>query len=301
MKNTNEYIAKQIRDYRARNSITQADFAKKIEVSRSTLSLIEKGELTPSLETFLLISREINLNLQKVFDEAAKDIIILDTNIFLNRPQFIETIVEDCSLVYIPQTVINELNHKKDHAKSLAQRKCAALCMNKIQELKTKESIIIYGLSKIPANISNDDLIFATAEEIASDYKRDHVYLLTNDIYFKLKDSKHTNLKVIKPIEYDTIFHPDHKNEYNSGDYARLISLIKSSNYEELGKFDLDSVNINESDSETGDTPLIISVKQLAKIKKNNASKKNGRVDRTKEESAKKNVRDFAKPEENRC
>jgi len=293
MNESNEYISKQIRDYRSRNSITQAEFAKRIEVSRSTLSLIEKGELTPSLETFFLISREINLNLQKLFDIAAKDIIIIDTNVMLKRPQFIETIIEDCSYVYIPETVSNELNYKKDHGQSSAQKKCAALCMHKINELlEQKRNIEIYHSKKYDFSLKNDDAIFDAAEKIAAEYKQDHVYLLTNDIYFKLKISNTgcTNLKVINSLEYETIFHPEHKNEYNAADYAKFISLVKTLNYKEIESFNFESVNINVCDSVTGFTPLITAVINLAKIKKKNARTEKEKRDYIREENARETL-----------
>ena len=46
-----------------------------------------------------------------------------------------------CDYVYIPETVIKELNFQKDRGTE-AKRKLASLCLNKITELKSDKFII---------------------------------------------------------------------------------------------------------------------------------------------------------------
>ncbi|MDG3131793.1 helix-turn-helix transcriptional regulator [Streptococcus suis] len=63
-----EYILKnRLKELRARDSLNQTELAKLAEVSRQTISLIERGEYTPSVVIAIRIARIFNEQLENVF------------------------------------------------------------------------------------------------------------------------------------------------------------------------------------------------------------------------------------------
>lgn len=59
-----------LKEYRAALSINQQDFGKLVNVSRQTISLIERGDYSPSVTLALKIA--------KVFDVTVEDIFIYE-------------------------------------------------------------------------------------------------------------------------------------------------------------------------------------------------------------------------------
>ncbi|WP_074410788.1 helix-turn-helix transcriptional regulator [Streptococcus suis] len=63
-----EYVLKnRLRELRARDSLNQTELAKLAEVSRQTISLIERGEYTPSVVIAMRIAQIFNENVENVF------------------------------------------------------------------------------------------------------------------------------------------------------------------------------------------------------------------------------------------
>lgn len=70
-----EYVLKnRLKELRARDGLNQTDLAKLAEVSRQTISLIERGEYTPSVVIAMRIAQIFNENVENVFQlvEVAK-------------------------------------------------------------------------------------------------------------------------------------------------------------------------------------------------------------------------------------
>ena len=59
-----------IRDIRKGNDLTQAEFADKLEVKTNYVSMIERGERTPSLNLLANISEEFGVELHQIFLRA---------------------------------------------------------------------------------------------------------------------------------------------------------------------------------------------------------------------------------------
>ncbi len=57
-----------IKEFRARNDITQEDLANKVGVSRQTILYIEKGKYNPSLLLAVKISKVLNSNVEELFE-----------------------------------------------------------------------------------------------------------------------------------------------------------------------------------------------------------------------------------------
>jgi putative transcriptional regulator len=60
-----------IRELRARESLSQAELAKALQVSRQTINAIETERYTPSLPLALALARYFNSTVEEVFDDGA--------------------------------------------------------------------------------------------------------------------------------------------------------------------------------------------------------------------------------------
>ncbi len=58
-----------IRELRAARSLSQAELAKAMEVSRQTINAIETERYTPSLPLALALARYFGLTVEEVFDD----------------------------------------------------------------------------------------------------------------------------------------------------------------------------------------------------------------------------------------
>jgi len=56
-----------IKELRARDSLTQMDLAKKVDVRRETIVFLEKGKYNPSLKLAYDISKVFKLGIEEVF------------------------------------------------------------------------------------------------------------------------------------------------------------------------------------------------------------------------------------------
>ena len=59
-----------LRELRARESLSQAELAKAMEVSRQTINAIETERYTPSLPLALALARFFNSTVEEVFDDG---------------------------------------------------------------------------------------------------------------------------------------------------------------------------------------------------------------------------------------
>ncbi|MDF2605967.1 MAG: repressor protein [Bacillales bacterium] len=64
-----------IKEYRAKSNLTQAELARRVGVRRETISFLEKGEYNPSLKLAVKISIELNAPIEKLFIFEDDDLI----------------------------------------------------------------------------------------------------------------------------------------------------------------------------------------------------------------------------------
>lgn len=64
----NEIIGNKLRSYRESLDETQEQFAKKLHINRSTLSLIEKGAQAPNLELLITILQLTKMDFMQLLD-----------------------------------------------------------------------------------------------------------------------------------------------------------------------------------------------------------------------------------------
>ena len=61
-------IQNQVKKYRKKQDITQAQLAKKLDVSRQTVNAIETGKYDPSLELALKTAEFFDVKVEEVFE-----------------------------------------------------------------------------------------------------------------------------------------------------------------------------------------------------------------------------------------
>lgn len=68
-------IVNKVQQFRKAKKLTQEEFAKRIGVSRKTIVSLEKGNYTPSLLLAFQIARELELDINEVFqlDEVSEE------------------------------------------------------------------------------------------------------------------------------------------------------------------------------------------------------------------------------------
>ena len=182
--------------------------------------------------------------------------IVVDTNIILNCPQLLRSLTGYCDMVYIPRTVIRELNYQKDHGDN-QRRTLASLCLGMLIELKGPDFVID---DSYVDGANNDDRIWGTATGIAMGNKEDTVYLLSNDKDFKLKNTSGLdNLKIIDSKEFDAEF--KEAKFYNIQQSQKFCEAVKKRNIDYAKKLLSPMVNVNYVESEFGYTPLIQAVR----------------------------------------
>lgn len=62
-------IGNQIRNYRKKHHISQAEFAEKLEISTNYLSLIERGLRSPGFSTFLKVIDETHISADQLLQD----------------------------------------------------------------------------------------------------------------------------------------------------------------------------------------------------------------------------------------
>lgn len=69
MNTRNKILGKNIKAERIRKDLTQADLAEKINISESSLSLVERGIQTPSVFIVFDIARVLNIDINDLFKD----------------------------------------------------------------------------------------------------------------------------------------------------------------------------------------------------------------------------------------
>ena len=62
-----------LKEYRARMNINQQELGSKVNASRQTISLIERGDYSPSVTLALRIARYFNVKVEDIFEYTEGD------------------------------------------------------------------------------------------------------------------------------------------------------------------------------------------------------------------------------------
>lgn len=252
-------IGANIRRLRGERGISQDELAKRIHVSRPSITAYEQSKSEPSVSTLIQISRVLNVSLDMLVGNARefKKVVVLDTSVLLNRPVILGEVVERFDEVIVPRVVISELNHQKDLHKNNNR---AWLVMNDVQERQKKGEVRVIDCTKKDGK--NDERIFAVAVERAQETLADKVYMFSNDIDFAFFTSNVPNLERLTFRSYAAMF-----SEMTSSDPIKsqiFFSKIRTKNLgeaKEYYKYNGTEIDVNMVDPETGLTPLIQAVR----------------------------------------
>lgn len=253
----NQEIGEKIRTYRENAGETQKEFAEKIGVKRATLSLIECGEQPPSLEVLAKVIQITKMDMAEILNLQPRNHMILDTNIIINCPELLRSLTTYCDMVYIPRTVVRELEYQKNSTRENIRRD-ANLALAKIIEMRSSKQYVIE--EETGEGCNNDDRIFSSALKIAGENPNDYVYLLTNDKDFQLKDAgKITNLKVITSRDFERIFRKD--ENFSIPLSQKFFLAVLKKDLETARQLSEKNIDVNYVDTRSGYTPLIQAIR----------------------------------------
>lgn len=259
---TRQDLGNRIEDLRKKKNMTQVKLAEHAQTTRTTLSKWETGDSEPSATQLKLIADTLGISVDYLLgndSSVGEKICILDTCIILNRPRVIDLLIKTnlYDKIVVPDVVTDELNYQKDHGRG-SNKQRAWLAMVTIEHQKGHISFDSTGFKK---GEINDDKIMSVAKKYALLNINSIVDVLTNDVYFSLKHEtfgiKNISIKSFSDIEA-SLYKNDSYDEY---DTQRFIGAIKSNKSNDVKSFYKDSVDINRLDSQTGHTPLILTIR----------------------------------------
>jgi len=257
-----ENTAKEILKIRISNNLTQDEFARKLDVSRPTVSNWELAKCIPTTEQIMKINDVFHVSANEILQIKKSTIFVLDTCVILNRPRIINQLLgnENISQIIIPDTVIFELNYQKDHG----QKQQAWLAMVTIEKFRKEYPHKLSIVHEENANGINDQKIIFAATQVAKRNIHSIVYMLTNDVFFSLAEIKLHNLEVLNLQDFEEKF-PINANGFNREASFRFFAEVKAGNIKAAKIALSKGANPNFIHPESGYTPLIQAVRNRDK------------------------------------
>ena len=257
-----ENTAKEILKIRTSNNLTQDEFARKLDISRPTVSNWELAKCIPTTEQIMKINEVFHVSANEILQLKKSTIFVLDTCVILNRPRIINQLLGNDSInqIIIPDTVISELNYQKDHG--LKQQ--AWLAMVTIEKFRKEYPHKLLIVHEEYANGINDQKIIFAATQVAKRNIHSTVYMLTNDVFFSLAEIKLRNLEVLNLQDFEEKF-PLNANEFNREASFRFFAEVKAGNIKAAQIALNRGANPNFIHPESGYTPLIQAVRNRDK------------------------------------
>lgn len=257
-----ENTAKEILKIRISNNLTQDEFARKLDVSRPTVSNWELAKCIPTTEQIMKINDVFHVSANEILQIKKSTIFVLDTCVILNRPRIINQLLgnENISQIIIPDTVISELNYQKDHG----QKQQAWFAMVTIEKFRKEYPHKLSIVHEENANGINDQKIIFAATQVAKRNIHSIVYMLTNDVFFSLAEIKLHNLEVLNLQDFEEKF-PINANGFNREASFRFFAEVKAGNIKAAKIALSKGANPNFIHPESGYTPLIQAVRNRDK------------------------------------
>lgn len=258
--NEKELFARKLVQLRTKAKLSQDALAKKLLISRTTISKWETGLQEPSLGELASLSNFFNVSIGVLLGEdelPPKKIIVVDTSIFLNRPNVLEKLIKSFDLIVISSIVISELNYQKDKGKDNVKQR-AWLAMASIDAMNKKDDQVVIDYNNYNGNY-NDEKIVESAILYANESLNNKVYMFSNDILFKFLTTKYLNIKCITPVDFDREF--SEETSYDLFLTQLFIDNVKNRNIKEIQKSDYSLIDVNKIDTVSGQTSLIIAIR----------------------------------------
>lgn len=259
-----ELIAKNIEQLRIKNGMKQDEFAKRLIVSRPTVSNWEQGKAMPTTDQLMKIAQEFHVSIDELLGlkQKQKIMFILDSSILLRRPKILDDMEKkNIQYICITETVLSELNYQKDKGKRKQQ---AWLAMKSFKELQDKDKNRFKVLSESSNESFNDNKIINAAMNQAKKDLSNMVYLVSNDIYFPLKTQKLSNLETLTLDDYEKKFSAT-ENDYDEKATGDFFAAVLGKNMEKAKSIYEKNPDVNHTDPKTGFTPCIQAVRNKDK------------------------------------
>ncbi len=181
-KERNAIIRKNMREIRKQSGKTQEEVARGLLIDRTVYSKYETGKLSPGVEFVQRFAAYFNIPPDRL--EKSVSAVIPDTSALLKNRRLLSLLLHDFDVVLIPDIVLSELDHQKDHGRN---QKAAWQVMMTIDDYRTRYSdrLVVVRSENHTAG-RNDDAILDVAR--AMDRKLNKkVYLIHDDIGMTLK------------------------------------------------------------------------------------------------------------------
>lgn len=256
-----ETIGINIKALREKFKMSQQELADKMSIARPVISNWEHGKTEPSSSQLLKLAKIFDASTDQILGNTSGKqlIVVVDTSALIKRPSFVEELLTRFDEVIIPDVVISELNYQKDKGKD-STKQSAWLVMAGIEKIQSakQEKLIISKNIKNDGN--NDEKIADIAIRKAKANPNADVYLLSDDIYFQFLASNAKNIISITPKNYLLQFNDDNQ-DIDLVKSIKFFSLVKANKLTEIKAFDLNKVDVNLHDPDSGFTPLIMAVR----------------------------------------
>lgn len=112
----NAVIRKNMQEIRKQSGKTQRDVARGLLIGRTVYSKYETGRLTPNMDFILRFSKYFNIPPDDL--EKSVSAVIPDTSALLKNRRLLSLLLHDFDVVIIPDIVLDELDHEKDHGRN---------------------------------------------------------------------------------------------------------------------------------------------------------------------------------------
>ena len=257
-------IAKNIERLRVANSLKQEDFAKRLNVSRPTVSNWEQGKAIPTTDQLVKIAEEFNISIDELLGlkQERKVMVILDSSILLRRPRILDDMKsKDIQYICITDTVLAEMNFQKDKGKRKQQ---AWLAMKSFKDLQDEDKHRFLIISEAGNESLNDNRIINAAMNQAKKDSAIMVYLISNDIYFPLKAQKMSNFETLTLSDYEAKFSSS-ENDFDEKATTDFFSAVAAKDMEKARLLYRNNTDINHTDAKTGYTPCIQAIRNKDK------------------------------------
>jgi transcriptional regulator with XRE-family HTH domain len=258
--NITHRIGENIKALRETGSLSQEDLAQRMNMARPGISNWENGKSEPSSSQLVQLSKIFNISLDMLVGNSHESltVAVVDTSVLMKRPVLIDELIQKFDEVIVSDIVVSELNNLKDGNNNRKKQR-AWLAMVNLQK-RIDDKSVKYAVST-KKDGKNDERIMAVALARAQESFTDKVYMFSDDVWFSflVKEQKQSNIESLTFVIYDEQF-KDTTN-YDPIKTQNFFSLVKSKKLNEAKKFDLQSVDINKVDAESGFTPLIQAVR----------------------------------------
>lgn len=256
-----ETIGINIKTLREKFKMSQQELADKMNIARPVISNWEHGKTEPSSSQLLKLAKIFDVSTDQILGNTSgkQDIVVVDTSALIKRPSFVEELLTQFDEVIIPDVVISELNHLKDRNKD-SVKQSAWLAMASIEKIQSAgQNNLIIG-KNIKTDGNNDEKIADIGIRKAKANPNANIYLLSDDIYFQFLASHTKNVIPITPKNYLLQFN-NNQQDIDLVKSIEFFSLVKANKLDEVKTFDLEKVDINLHDPDSGFTPLIMAVR----------------------------------------